>query len=93
MQAGTLAMDVYSAVNSSPWSAETFGGNEERAASCMKYVKHAIVLTGIFVLAASLISHSWWPLIGAGVAGAYMYWLYDNALSIARNRGHVGQIS
>ncbi len=81
MQAGTLAMDVYSAVNSSPWTAENFGADPAKAKSCREYVYHAIGLTFFFVTVAAVVARSWWPLIGGFIMTAYMYWLYDRALS------------
>jgi len=90
MQAGTLAMDVYSAVNSSPWTAENFGGDAQKAASCREYVWHGVILTAVFVIGASAVSRSWWPIIGGTVAAAYMYWLYDRALSRGAMAGSTG---
>jgi hypothetical protein len=80
MQAGTLAMDVYSAVNSSPWTAENFGADPSKAKSCREYVYHAIGLTFFYSAIGSVLARSWWPIIGASVMSVYMYWLYNRAL-------------
>jgi len=80
MQAGTLAMDVYSAVNSSPWTAENFGADPEKAKSCREYVYHAIGLTAFYAGIGSYVSRSTWPLFGAAIMTGYMWWLYERAL-------------
>ena len=64
MQALTNAMDVYSALNSSPWTAENFGGDESKAKSCREYVWHSIAVTSIYGISSSIIAESWWPVIG-----------------------------
>jgi hypothetical protein len=86
MAAGTNALDVYSALNSSPWTAESFGGDPEKAKACKEYVAHSIGLTSFFGLTAAIVGHSWWPVIGTILANMYMYWLYNRALIRAQNR-------
>lgn len=87
MQAGTNAYDAYSAVNSSPWTAENVGGDEKKAASMREYCYHAIVITAIFSIGGATISKSWWPVIGGTMAGGYMYWLYSRALKRGFDEG------
>jgi hypothetical protein len=82
--AGTNTMDVYSALNSSPWTAESFGGDPGKAATCREYVIHAMVVTSAYCVGSALIAKSWWPLIGSVIMNGYMYWLYDRALSRAQ---------
>jgi hypothetical protein len=84
--ASTNAMDVYSALNSSPWTAESFGGDPEKAKACMEYVYHSLAVTAFYSLGAAAIARNWWPLIGWAIAAAYMYWLYHRALSRAQTR-------
>jgi|SRR5215831_4979576 len=81
--AGTNALDVYSALNSSPWTAQSFGGDPEKRKACMEYVNHSIVVTGFFAAVAALIAHNPWPIFGAVIANIYMYWLYRRALGRA----------
>ena len=80
MQSATLAMDVYSAVNSSPWTVENFGADPEKAKSVREYVKHGAALSIFFSVGAAWIAHSFWPIAGMVVALAYMWWLYMRAL-------------
>ena len=83
--AGTNAFDVYSALNSSPWTAENFGADPEKAASCREYVTHSILFTSFFGISSAVIAQSWYPVFGTILANVYMYWLYNRAL----NRGQV----
>lgn len=90
LAAGTNALDVYSALNSSPWTAESFGGDPDKAKSCMKYVYHSIGITSFFGITSSIIGHTWWPLVGTVLADTYMYWLYKSALARAKAKGETG---
>ena len=87
MAAGTNAYDAYSAVNSSPWTAETVGGDQKKADSMKEYCYHAVIITFIYATGGAVIAKSWWPIIGGGVAGTYMYWLYMRALKRGFDEG------
>lgn len=93
MAAGTNAYDAYSAVNSSPWTAETVGGDEKKAHSMREYCYHAVVITTVYSLGGAMIAESWWPIIGGGIAGLYMYWLYMRALKRGFDEGSNWQSS
>ena len=80
LQASTNAMDVFSAVNSSPWTAENFGGDQTKNASVREYVWHGIGLTVFYIAGASILAKSWWPIVGGGITLGYMYFLYSRAL-------------
>jgi hypothetical protein len=80
LQASTNAMDVFSAVNSSPWTAENFGGDQTKNASVKEYVWHGVGLTIFYIGGASILARSWWPIVGGGITLGYMYWLYSRAL-------------
>jgi hypothetical protein len=87
LQASTNAMDVFSAVNSSPWTAENFGGDPMKSDSVREYVWHGVGLTVFYVVGASVLARSAWPLIGGGITLAYMYFLYSRALRRGAERG------
>lgn len=87
IQASTNALDVYSALNSSPWTAQSFGADPEKRRACMEYVHHSIGVTAFYAIAASVISRNPWPIIGMTIADAYMYWLYKRALDRAQESG------
>jgi hypothetical protein len=85
LQAGTNVFDVYSALNSSPWTSENFGADPQKAKSCMEYVVHSMAWTTFYCGLAAYVAKSWWPIMGLVVANGYMFWLYRRAL----NRGAV----
>lgn len=87
LQASTNAMDVFSAVNSSPWTAENFGGDQTKNASVREYVWHGVGLTVFYIVGASVLARNAWPLVGGGITLAYMYWLYQRALERGAARG------
>ncbi len=74
------AFNVYGALNSSPWTAENFGADEEKARSCRRYVLQADVVNIALGIGSSLISESPWPLIGIGLITVYMHCMYERAL-------------
>lgn len=84
------AIDVFSATNSSPWTAENFGGDPEKVASLREYVVHAVVLTGITNGVGAIVARNAWPLLGASVACGYMWWLYERAVKRGMEAGSDG---
>ncbi|MGA2655838.1 MAG: hypothetical protein ABSF18_07700 [Gammaproteobacteria bacterium] len=86
----TNAFDAYSTLNSSPWTAESFGGDPAKAASCREYLYHAIGITMAYGLAASFIAESPYPLAGTVIIDIYLYWLYNRALNRAVARKSTG---
>jgi hypothetical protein len=87
LQAATNAMDVYSAVNSSPWTAETVsGGDPEKEASLRRYCAHAIGQTLLIDGIAAFLAGPLWlfVVIGALLECAYMTWLYYDAVQRGR---------
>jgi len=87
IQASTNALDVYSALNSSPWTAQSFGADPEKRRACMEYVHHSIGVTAFYAIAAAAIAKNPWPIIGMVIADGYMYWLYTRALNRAQESG------
>lgn len=87
IQASTNALDVYSALNSSPWTAQSFGADPDKRRACMEYVHHSIGVTAFYAIAASVLAQNPWPIIGMVIADAYMYWLYTRALNRAVSSG------
>lgn len=87
IQASTNAMDVYSALNSSPWTAQSFGADPEKRKACMEYVHHSLAVTAFYSISAAVLAKNWWPIIGWSLASGYMYWLYKRALERAQASG------
>jgi hypothetical protein len=81
--------NLVGALNSSPWTAESFGGDPGKNASAKKYVKHAVVNGVVASGAGVLIGRTWWPLIGTAAAAVYTWWIYDQALARAEQTGSV----
>lgn len=90
LASGTNALDVYSALNSSPWTAENFGANEAKAKSCREYVVHSVIITTFFGGTSAIIGKSWWPIFGTLLANGYMVWLYERALYRGATAGSDG---
>ena len=88
LQSATNAMDVYSAVNSSPWTAETVsGGDPVKEASLKRYCAHAIGQTLLINgLAAIIAGDGIWGYVIAGalLETGYMTWLYYDAVQRGR---------
>lgn len=83
-------LNAYSSINSSPWTAESFGGDPEKAASCKRYVLKADAATLGLGALGSMIAKSAWPLIGAVVVVTFMEILYRKALAKAAANGSKG---
>lgn len=88
MGAGTNGYDAFSAVMSSPWSTEKFTQTAEDERKGRRYVRHAIVISGIYAgvgTALAFFSGGWklavWPLAGFVLVTVYMRKLYSDAIS------------
>jgi hypothetical protein len=78
---------IYSTLNSSPWTAESFGGDPEKARSCLFYSKLATITNVALGLFTSLISRSVWPLTGFAIVSIEMDFLYRRAVAKAQRSG------
>jgi hypothetical protein len=85
MTSAMTTLDAYSTLNSSPWTAENFGADPEKAKSCKEYLAHSVVFSSGYALFSAIIAGSWWPIIGSAGSNGYLVWLYHRAL----NRGAV----
>lgn len=75
------ALDTFSTLHSSPYTAEVRGGDEENAERVQHWVNIA-VFTGLgFGLVTSAIGKTPWPLVGSVVTVGGMYWAYQHALA------------
>lgn len=90
LQSSMTMMDTFSALNSSPWTAESFGSDPKKQASCREYVWHGLGTAAFYSIVAAILAKNAWPIIGAGVGGIYMYWLYMRALDRADAAGSTG---
>ena len=87
-------LDAYSTLNSSPWTAESFGADERRAKALREYVGHAVVYSMAYAIAAAVIARgktaTWAILAGAIVTNAYLVWLYSRASVRGKAAGSAG---
>lgn len=85
-----MTLDAYSTFQSSPWTAENFGADSQKRKSAEEYLMHAVGFSMVYAIASAKIAKSWWPVIGAGIANAYLVWLYERALNRAQSTGSRG---
>lgn len=90
MSSAMTTLDAYSTLNSSPWTAESFGGDPDKLASLKEYVAHAVVFSLAFAGISAWIAESWMPVVGSVGANAYLVWLYSRAANRAADKGSTG---
>lgn len=81
------AFNVYGALNSSPWTAESFGADPVKARSCRHYVLQADAANVLLGIGAALVAESPAPLLGILLITVFMHWQYEHALSKAKRSG------
>lgn len=90
MTSAMMTLDAYSTFQSSPWTAENFGGDKEKMKSAREYLLHAVGFSMVYAIASAYIAKSWWPVIGAAIANAYLVWLYERAFARGQSSGSKG---
>lgn len=84
-------MQAYGTLNSSPWTAESFGADDRKAASLREYVTHAVVFSMTTSAIAAWVARgktaTWAILLGAAGTNAYLVWLYLRASQRGRAAG------
>lgn len=85
-----LGFEIMSAMNSSPWTAENFGADEGRRASCWSYTLQACAINAVMGLGASVLTERWWPIIGTTLVSIYMAHTYHRALQRGMLAGNTG---
>lgn len=88
--AAAESFNIFSAMNSSPWTAENFGADEKKARSCREYVAISAAANTALGVGASMLGGSIWPFIGTVVVTVFMAWLYWRALRRGMAAGSVG---
>jgi hypothetical protein len=90
LMATAESFNVISALCSSPWTAENFGADEEKARSTREYV----LMSGVFNVGlgagTSLLAKSWWPLVGTTTVSVIMWFVYQRALEKGKTAGSSG---
>jgi hypothetical protein len=90
LNGGMVVLDAYSTLNSSPWTAESFGGDPEKMKSLREYVTHAAVYSTANLAAAAIVSKSAFPLYAAVLNNAYLVYLYRRAARRGQASGSEG---
>jgi len=90
LAAWAAGFEVMSALNSSPWTAENFGGDSDKAASCREYTLIAVGINIALGVGTSLLVGSWYPLVGVCAISVFMYWIYERAIARGRERNSTG---
>jgi predicted permease len=93
MQSSATTMDVYSALNSSPWTAESFGADERRSNALKEYVTHAVVYSMGYAIVAGVLAqqkYAWFIILSAAGTNVYLIWLYMRAVRRGREAGSDG---
>jgi len=85
--------EVLSALNSSPWTAENFGADEERAKSSMFYTYLGLGIALAIGAGASLLSGSPAPVVGVFLISLLMIYIYRRAIRKGRERGNKAWVS
>jgi hypothetical protein len=87
-------MQAYGTLNSSPWTAESFGADDRRAGALKEYVAHAVVFSMTTSFIAAWVAHgqkaTWAIILGALGTNAYLVWLYNRASARGRAAGSSG---
>lgn len=83
LQASMNTLDAYSTLNSSPWTAESFGADERRAKALKEYVAHAVAYSMLYATAAAILAKgskaTWAIFSGAVITNVYLVFLYTRA--------------
>lgn len=87
MTSSMMTLDAYSTFESSPWTAENFGADDEKAKSCKEYLAHAVGYSTVYGVASAWLAKSYWPVVGAGITNVYLIWLYLRALERGKASG------
>jgi hypothetical protein len=90
LTSGMTTLDAYSTFQSSPWTIENFGADEEKTKACKEYLTHAVVFSLAYSAASAYLSDSMWPLLGSAIANAYLIWLYTRAMTRGGTSGSAG---
>jgi hypothetical protein len=90
LAASNETMQAYGTLNSSPWTAESFGADDRRAKALKEYIVHAVVYSTIYAAASAAIAGGMlgvWIMAGSVVTNVYLVWLYMRASMRGRQAG------
>lgn len=91
--ASAESFNIFSALTSSPWTAENFGADERKAKSTKEYVLISVAANEALGLGASLLGQTPWPFVGTTLVSGFMWWIYWRALDRGKEAGSVGWLN
>ena len=87
-------MQAYGTLNSSPWTAESFGADDRRAKALKEYIAHAVAFSMATSVIAAVVADGQMAtaaiILGAAGTNAYLVWLYLRASKRGRDAGDAG---
>ena len=87
-------MQAYGTLNSSPWTAESFGADDRRASAMKEYVAHAVVFSMVAAFIAAWVANDqrgkFAIILGTLGTNGYLVWLYLRASSRGKVAGTQG---
>ncbi len=84
-------MDTASTLQSSPWTTQNVGADEEMANSMRYYMWQTTGSSIVVGILGSAVAGSMWPIYGTGIGLAYIWYIYEGALRKARERNNRGE--
>lgn len=75
------SFQVFGSLNSSPWTSENFGADPQKAESCRRYVKLAVLNNALMGAIGSWLSKSPLPFVATSLVSGFMWYLYEEALA------------
>lgn len=91
LAAANITFQAYGTLNSSPWTTENVGADPAKVASMKGYVAQAVISSMAAAAVSAVIGDSAWPLIGAGLANAYLVAIYWRAAAKGSASGSKGE--
>ena len=85
LESFNTTLQAYGSLNSSPWTAENFGGDMKKNRSVREYVMHAIGVSMVMAAASSWTAQTPVPLLGSLAGNTYLWWIYQRALRRAED--------
>lgn len=91
MTSAMNTLDAFSALMSSPWTAESFGADERRDTAMKGYITHAVTYSMLYALISAMLAGGEmgvWIVAGAACTNVYLVWLYNRASKRGREAGN-----
>lgn len=91
MQGYRDVLDTTSTLQSSPWTTENVGADEDMANSMKYYLWQTTGSSAIMGVLGSVVAGSYWPIGGTAIGIGYMWYIYLHALRNAQEKNNSGK--